>query len=464
MIPIEAPHREIRGGLMDTLFGEGQSGLVLFVIGVLGLLAVAFWLLRRFGGERLGGGATRGRQSRLAVIDQATVDSRRRLVLIRRDNVEHLLIIGGPSDVVVEQNILRAATAPPKKGLARPPAMPRVGEDSTWSLQPELAPPGAPAPRKARTADPLAKLADALSRVPAVGEPAELRRPPRLQSTADAALKPATAAMAQPPALRKARKADPLAELADDFSAEQRRPPRLQPAPPAGSTADATLKQATDQNLSEIAQQLEATLRRAAKSSDDARTAAGNPKTTGEQAAPSSPWLDTMLRRPFSVDEPRAPLEAPKAPSEPAAAPREPETLGRGDEVPAAPPPEPDTQGRGDDKAAREPATPPREPDTQGRDDDKVARKPAVPPREQDTQGRGDDGSGTNDRPWRLADLSFVPSGNGRETATINGVEVMKENGRYWIITPNGPLWSNIDERGVDPALNYLFEKQRQER
>jgi hypothetical protein len=224
--------------------------------------------------------------------------------------------------------------------------------------------------------------------------------------------------------------------------AEQRRPPRLQPAPPARSTADATLKQATDQNLSEIAQQLEATLRRAAKSSDDARTAAGNPKTTGEQAAPSSAWLDTMLRRPFRVDEPRAPLEAPKAPSEPAAAPREPETPGRGDEVPAAPPPEPDTQGRGDHEAPSEPAAPPREPDT---------------------QGRGDDGSVTNDRPWRLADLSFVPSGNGRETATINGVEVVKENGRYWIITANGPLWSNIDERGVDPALNYLFLKKRQQ-
>ena len=129
---------------MDSLFGEGQVGLkvVLFVIVVLGLLALAFWLLRRFGGGRLGGGAARGRQPRLAVIDQASVDGRRRLVLIRRDNVEHLLIIGGPSDVVVEQNILRAATAPREKGPARPPAMPRVGEDSMWPLQPEPAPPG----------------------------------------------------------------------------------------------------------------------------------------------------------------------------------------------------------------------------------------------------------------------------------------------------------------------------------
>jgi len=277
---------------MDTLFGEGQSGLnvVLFVIVVLGLLALAFWLVRRLGGRRLVSGATRGRQPRWALIEQATVDSQRRLVLIRRDNVEHLLIIGGPSDVVVEQNIVRAATALRETGPARPPAMPRapVGEHNMWPLQPEPAPPGAPAPRKAHTADPLAKLADALSRVPRGGEPAE-----------------------------------------------QRRPPRLQPAAPARSTADAALKPATDQNLSEMTQRLEATLRRSAKSSDDAGMAARiapEPFT----AAPPSSRLDTMLRRPSKGNEPRAVSGGPKAPSEPAAPPRE-------------TPREPDTQGRGDD-------------------------------------------------------------------------------------------------------------------
>src|SRR5438034_3316879 len=146
--------------MVDTLFGEGQSGLkvVFFVTVVLVLLALAFWLLRRFSGRRLGSAATRGRQPRLGVIDQVTVDGRRRLVLIRRDNVEHLLIIGGPSDVVVEQNIVRAATALRETG----PAM--------WPLQPEPAPPSVPAPRKARKADPLAKLADELSRLRGVGE------------------------------------------------------------------------------------------------------------------------------------------------------------------------------------------------------------------------------------------------------------------------------------------------------
>ena len=111
--------------MLDTLFGEGQSGLkiLFFVIVVLVLLALAFWLLRRFGAGRLGGGAARGRQPRLAVIDQATVDGRRRLVLIRRDNVEHLLIIGGPTDVVVEQNIVRAAAALREAAPARPPGL-----------------------------------------------------------------------------------------------------------------------------------------------------------------------------------------------------------------------------------------------------------------------------------------------------------------------------------------------------
>jgi flagellar protein FliO/FliZ len=313
---------------MDALFGEGQSGLkvVFFVIVVLGLLALAFWLLRRFGGARLATAATRGRQLRLAVIDQATVDRRRRLVLIRRDDVEHLLIIGGPRDVVVEQNIVRAATALRETGPAHPPAMPRGGP-----LRPEPAPPGAPAPRKARTADPLAELADALSRVPRVGEPAE-----------------------------------------------HGRPPRLQPVPPA-RRAEA-IKPATDQNLSEIAQRLEATLRRPAKSSDGARTAAGNPKTAGEQAvpepltaAPPSARLDTgegpqldaiadrggLTRLKAELDHgvllpiyaaikqiKEEPSEAPKAPSEPAAPSREPDTQTS---EPAAPPREPNTEGRGDD-------------------------------------------------------------------------------------------------------------------
>jgi len=44
---------------------------------------------------------------RLGVIEQANIDGRRKLLLVRRDDVEHLLMIGGPVDIVVEEKIER---------------------------------------------------------------------------------------------------------------------------------------------------------------------------------------------------------------------------------------------------------------------------------------------------------------------------------------------------------------------
>lgn len=45
-------------------------------------------------------------EPRLEVMEQANVDSRRKLVLIRRDDVEHLIMTGGPVDVVIETGIV----------------------------------------------------------------------------------------------------------------------------------------------------------------------------------------------------------------------------------------------------------------------------------------------------------------------------------------------------------------------
>src|SRR5580765_3918182 len=99
--------------MFESLFGAEMPLAARFFIAflvVLALIGLTAWLVRRFGANRLGN-ASRGRQPRLAVIDAATVDGRRRLVLIRRDNVEHLLMIGGPTDLVVEPNIVRAIGA-----------------------------------------------------------------------------------------------------------------------------------------------------------------------------------------------------------------------------------------------------------------------------------------------------------------------------------------------------------------
>ncbi len=44
-------------------------------------------------------------ERRLDILEQYNIDNRRRLVLIRRDKVEHLIMTGGPVDMVIETGI-----------------------------------------------------------------------------------------------------------------------------------------------------------------------------------------------------------------------------------------------------------------------------------------------------------------------------------------------------------------------
>jgi len=137
----------LRGEKMSSISGLGLSGplnLLLAFVVVLALIGVIAWAIRRFTRERLGS-AARTRQPRLAVIDTAVVDARRQLIIIRRDNVEHLLMIGGASDVVIEANIVRAsAVTAGRDTAARAPSVldaPRpspVYEGTSWPApQPE---------------------------------------------------------------------------------------------------------------------------------------------------------------------------------------------------------------------------------------------------------------------------------------------------------------------------------------
>jgi hypothetical protein len=68
----------------------------------------------------------RGRKARLAVMDAAPVDNHRRLVLVRRDDVEHLLMIGDAGDIVIEQNIRIGAPAGRNRSIFGDGAAPQV--------------------------------------------------------------------------------------------------------------------------------------------------------------------------------------------------------------------------------------------------------------------------------------------------------------------------------------------------
>jgi hypothetical protein len=147
---------------MDFLSGETATHF-LIAIAVVGLGLIAYAAVLKFLRERpvsplmaITGGP---RARRLTVVDAAVVDARRRVVLIRRDNVEHLVLIGGPTDVVIESRIgqeehaaavpaptpVERAAAPrpqPKAEAQRPqPAPPApVAQEETWQAQEAIAP------------------------------------------------------------------------------------------------------------------------------------------------------------------------------------------------------------------------------------------------------------------------------------------------------------------------------------
>ena len=70
---------------------------------VIGMLAGALWLVRRFN-IRVPGAAGGGQ--RLTVIERAVLDGRRSVALIRRDGREHLLLLAPEGALVIEQGIV----------------------------------------------------------------------------------------------------------------------------------------------------------------------------------------------------------------------------------------------------------------------------------------------------------------------------------------------------------------------
>jgi len=243
-------------------------------VAVLALIGVVDWLIRRFAGNRLGANTQRGRMPRLAVIDAAAVDGRRRLVLVRRDNIEHLLMIGGPTDIVVEPNIVRGTAGrdqlPPRPAVASPDAQqPRIAPlpDAGWNeadtARPEPFEHGEPQmpeppPRPARPAFADEVRRPAASR-PERGDPLTGFAPEPMGGRAEPRPEPA------PPRMPRGEPMMPRpARPVDGPKPPPLRPERpvAPPPPPPPPPAAAPSMSSADQNLAEMAQRLEAALRR----------------------------------------------------------------------------------------------------------------------------------------------------------------------------------------------------------
>jgi flagellar biogenesis protein FliO len=238
---------------MDSLFGAEGSLIVRFVVAfviVLALIGLTFWLIRRFGTARVGAAAQRGRQPRLAVIDAAPVDGRRRLVLVRRDNVEHLLLIGGPSDFVVEQNIVRAVPVNPPRDVPAPRATgPESSRPETQRPQPFDDDAGWTPP----SVEPVR---------PAFGRPEPVARSPRPEPRPFA---------------------EPLvrAQLPPGIAPRPPEPPPIVPSAEPAAPPDAA--------LASMAQRLEAALRRPGAPEPQTPAAAAHELPNGEVPPPTAP-------------------------------------------------------------------------------------------------------------------------------------------------------------------------------
>ncbi|MFN4141367.1 hypothetical protein [Aestuariivirga sp.] len=137
---------------MEFLNENMQVIIAAAVVLVLIFILMAVWrsLSPRFGGGRRG--------QRLGVSEYYEMDKTRRLVLVRRDNVEHLVLIGGPQDVVIETNISQAAItaayspspgSPEQPATRAPPRPPVFGDRKPPPFRPaEPAPPAAPVPQQ----------------------------------------------------------------------------------------------------------------------------------------------------------------------------------------------------------------------------------------------------------------------------------------------------------------------------
>ncbi len=101
---------------MDLALSDYMQFAIVLVF-VLALIFLLTWVLRNFTGMGHGQASFARKQKRLGILEGISMGGRQKLVLVRRDNVEHLLLIGGTNDLVVES----AITPPPGAGDYTPP-------------------------------------------------------------------------------------------------------------------------------------------------------------------------------------------------------------------------------------------------------------------------------------------------------------------------------------------------------
>ena len=276
--------------MFETLFAPETPMAIRFLLPfliVLGVIGAAGWAMRQFNIARLAAIKSHGRPPRLAVIDSVDVCRSRRLVLIRRDSVEHLLLIDGPTDVVIEPNIVHATATTREVAPATSPgaaqSLSRVLQRHDKGSMPLLA------RRPTTTADPMPQIERSPEQWPV--RQSHTEKPARSQRDILAALaEELSAGLPAKPENPSAVKAPSPTRPRPHFLSEPRGEPRdesrvVEPPP---ETQTATARQVArsisgaDDGLSDMARRLEA-------GSSRPKMAQSAERTPSVEAKPTSP-------------------------------------------------------------------------------------------------------------------------------------------------------------------------------
>ncbi|MEL6289680.1 MAG: hypothetical protein AAFQ42_07110 [Pseudomonadota bacterium] len=113
---------------------------IVLTILLIAALGIGGWLVKGYLTGEGTGAALMGnqREKRIGVMEQTNVDGRRKLLLIRRDGIEHLIMTGGPVDVVIETGIA-PATRPAYERANGPIPQPTPSLEGEARPQPNFA-------------------------------------------------------------------------------------------------------------------------------------------------------------------------------------------------------------------------------------------------------------------------------------------------------------------------------------
>jgi flagellar protein FliO/FliZ len=241
--------------------------VIVTIVVAVAIVAVVIGRARLRGGKRRPAGHGTGR---LAVVDSLDVDLKRRLVVIRCDGTEHLLLLGAQGDVVVKADLTGAAQIPDDRPVA------------------EVAPPGE---------RDIAGVTDATKASARVTEAPVTAPPTPHVPTPHVPTPPASAPVTPSVSLFTPRPVASATPIAAERVAPEPVPPAPVPVPVAEDTppspvAPAPAPARPAPEFSEMTRKLEEALKRTAAQRVAAPAA---PATTAPQSVRIGPRLDDML-------------------------------------------------------------------------------------------------------------------------------------------------------------------------